>query len=123
MMASVDELQGSTAKINSHLDRLQSVEKDIVALKSSVPAKEDVGKVRAEMKKVYVSVRGRGVELELELGSVDSKGRRSRAGAGRRSREELREEAGRGQKRRGGHDGDNARRRSCQSDERRRTWR
>jgi hypothetical protein len=54
-MASVDELQGSTAKITSHLDRLQTVEKDLAALKAAVPQKEDVGKVRSEMKKVYVS--------------------------------------------------------------------
>jgi hypothetical protein len=39
------------------LQRLQSVEKDLEALKSSTAAKEDVGKVRAEMKKVYVSFR------------------------------------------------------------------
>lgn len=55
LMASVDELQGSTAKITTHLDRLQSVEKDLAALKASTSQKEDVGKVRSEMKKVYVS--------------------------------------------------------------------
>ncbi|KLT38653.1 hypothetical protein CC85DRAFT_280774 [Cutaneotrichosporon oleaginosum] len=60
LMASVDELQGSTAKITSHLDRLQTVEKDLAALKAAVPQKEDVGKVRGEMKKVYD-----GLHLEL----------------------------------------------------------
>lgn len=60
-MASVDELQGSTAKITTHLDRLQSVEKDIAALKASTSQKEDVGKVRSEMKKVYVSERREGL--------------------------------------------------------------
>jgi hypothetical protein len=42
-------------QITTHLTRLQSVEKDLVALKASAPVKEDVTKVRAEMKKVYVS--------------------------------------------------------------------
>ncbi|BEI79933.1 hypothetical protein CcaverHIS002_0104620 [Cutaneotrichosporon cavernicola] len=60
LMASVSELQGSTAKITSHLDRLQTVEKDLAALKASVPQKEDVTKVRGEMKKVYD-----GLHLEL----------------------------------------------------------
>ncbi|GMK58457.1 hypothetical protein CspeluHIS016_0504890 [Cutaneotrichosporon spelunceum] len=60
LMASVDELQGSTAKITSHLDRLQSVEKDLAALKAAVPQKDDVAKVRGEMKKLYD-----GLHLEL----------------------------------------------------------
>jgi hypothetical protein len=34
---------------------LETVEKDLAALKSSSAVKDDVGKVRAEMKKVYVS--------------------------------------------------------------------
>jgi hypothetical protein len=77
LVASVEELQQSTGKvgisplcpdilsmwttadliqITSHLERLQTVEKDLAALKNSGAGKEDVGKVRAEMKKVYVSL-------------------------------------------------------------------
>jgi hypothetical protein len=44
-------------QITSHLDRLQSVERGIAALKSSGAAKEELSKVRGEMKKVYVSRR------------------------------------------------------------------
>lgn len=55
LIASVDQLQGSTARITNHLDRLQTVEKDLVALRTAAAGKDDVGKVRAEVKKDYVS--------------------------------------------------------------------
>lgn len=42
-------------QITSHLDRLQKVEKELAALKTASAQKDDVGKVRGEMKKVYVS--------------------------------------------------------------------
>ncbi|OCF74409.1 hypothetical protein I204_04783 [Kwoniella mangroviensis CBS 8886] len=60
LLASVEELQQGTGKISSHLDRLQTVEKDLAALKSSGAIKDDVTKVRGEMKKVYD-----GLHLEL----------------------------------------------------------
>jgi len=60
LLASVDELQRGTGQITSHLDRLQTVEKDLGAVKSSVAGREDVTKVRNEMKKVYD-----GLHLEL----------------------------------------------------------
>lgn len=43
------------SQITSHLDRLQKVEKELAALKTASAQKDDVGKVRGEMKKVYVS--------------------------------------------------------------------
>jgi uncharacterized protein YgbK (DUF1537 family) len=55
LLASVDELQNGTQRITSHLDRLQTVEKDMAALRAAAAVKEDTAKVRAEMKKVYVS--------------------------------------------------------------------
>lgn len=42
-------------QITSHLDRLQTVEKELATLKANNALKEDVTKVRGEMKKVYVS--------------------------------------------------------------------
>ncbi|WVW84295.1 hypothetical protein I302_106326 [Kwoniella bestiolae CBS 10118] len=60
LLASVEELQQGTGKISSHLDRLQVVEKEIAALKSAGAVKDDVTKVRGEMKKVYD-----GLHLEL----------------------------------------------------------
>jgi hypothetical protein len=43
------------AQITSHLERLQTVEKELAAIKSAAAPKDDVAKVRGEMKKVYVS--------------------------------------------------------------------
>ncbi|WVQ81835.1 hypothetical protein IAT38_003962 [Cryptococcus sp. DSM 104549] len=60
LTASIEELQQGTGKITSHLDRLQTVEKELAALKANSSAKEDVTKVRGEMKKVYD-----GLHLEL----------------------------------------------------------
>ena len=42
------------------MDRLQAVEKELAALKGASAQKDDVGKVRGEMKKVYD-----GLHLEL----------------------------------------------------------
>ncbi|WVR06732.1 hypothetical protein IAU60_003766 [Kwoniella sp. DSM 27419] len=60
LLASVEELQQGTGKITSHLERLQAVEKEIAALRSGGAIKDDVTKVRGEMKKVYD-----GLHLEL----------------------------------------------------------
>ncbi|KAK8864718.1 hypothetical protein IAR55_001972 [Kwoniella newhampshirensis] len=60
LLASVEELQQGTGKITSHLDRLQTVEKELAALKAGSAVKDDVTKVRGEMKKVYD-----GLHLEL----------------------------------------------------------
>ncbi|TXT10773.1 hypothetical protein VHUM_02278 [Vanrija humicola] len=60
LLASVDELSQGTERITSHLDRLQTVEKDLAALRAQSAASGDVAKVRAEMKKVYD-----GLHLEL----------------------------------------------------------
>jgi hypothetical protein len=46
-----------TPQITSHLERLQTVEKELAAIKSTAAPKDDVAKVRGEMKKVYVSAR------------------------------------------------------------------
>ena len=54
LVASVETLQSSMGRITSYLDRLGVVEKDLDGVRASVAAKEDVGKVRGEMKKVYV---------------------------------------------------------------------
>ncbi|KAK1923955.1 hypothetical protein DB88DRAFT_259196 [Papiliotrema laurentii] len=60
LLASVEELQQGTGKVTSHLDRLQAVEKELASLKAAAAQKDDVGKVRGEMKKVYD-----GLHLEL----------------------------------------------------------
>jgi len=53
LQASVEELQISTEKVSQHVRRIEAVEKDLKALSDSSAAKEDVSKVRAEIKRLY----------------------------------------------------------------------
>ncbi|EPQ26111.1 uncharacterized protein PFL1_06319 [Pseudozyma flocculosa PF-1] len=52
MLASVEELQGSTEKITSHLARLNKLEADIKALSNSSVTRADADKSRVEIKKI-----------------------------------------------------------------------
>ncbi|KAJ3524611.1 hypothetical protein NMY22_g10923 [Coprinellus aureogranulatus] len=53
LQASVDELKISTEKVSSHVRRIEAVEKDLQALTQSSASKEEISKVRAEVKKLY----------------------------------------------------------------------
>ncbi|KAJ7794156.1 hypothetical protein B0H14DRAFT_2923943 [Mycena olivaceomarginata] len=53
LQASVEELQLSTEKISSHVRRIEAVEKDLKALGSTSASKDDLSKLRAEVKKIY----------------------------------------------------------------------
>ncbi|PSR70543.1 hypothetical protein PHLCEN_2v13582 [Hermanssonia centrifuga] len=53
LQASVEELQLSTAKVSAHIRRIEEVEKDLKALRESSSSKDDISRVRAEMKKLY----------------------------------------------------------------------
>ncbi|KAF9519657.1 hypothetical protein BS47DRAFT_1076996 [Hydnum rufescens UP504] len=53
MQASVEELQASTQKVSAHVRRIEAVEKDLKALAESTAGKDDITKLRAEMKKLY----------------------------------------------------------------------
>ncbi|KAH9889810.1 hypothetical protein C8Q73DRAFT_705571 [Cubamyces lactineus] len=53
LQASVEELQTSTQKVSAHVRRIEAVEKDLKALSESSATKEDIARVRAEMKKLY----------------------------------------------------------------------
>jgi len=53
LQASVDELQMSTRKVSEHVRRIEAVEKDLKALTEKSASREDVSKVRSEMKKLY----------------------------------------------------------------------
>jgi len=52
LQASVEELQVSTRKVSSHVRRIEEVEKDLKALADSTAGKEDLQRVRGEMKKL-----------------------------------------------------------------------
>ncbi|KII86966.1 hypothetical protein PLICRDRAFT_114062 [Plicaturopsis crispa FD-325 SS-3] len=53
LQASVQELQLSTEKVSAHVRRIEAVEKDLKALSETTAGKEDVSRLRAEMKKIY----------------------------------------------------------------------
>ncbi|KAJ7212168.1 hypothetical protein GGX14DRAFT_447785, partial [Mycena pura] len=53
LQASVDELKRSTAEISAHVRRIEAVEKDQKALSDTTASKDDVSKVRAEVKQLY----------------------------------------------------------------------
>ncbi|KAJ9116816.1 hypothetical protein QFC24_006621 [Naganishia onofrii] len=53
LQGSVEDLQESTSKMSNHLQRIEAVEKELKRLSSTSAVKEDVTKLRAEMKQVY----------------------------------------------------------------------
>ncbi|KAJ3485533.1 hypothetical protein NLI96_g4903 [Meripilus lineatus] len=53
LQASVLELQESTQKVSAHIRRIEAVEKDLKALRDASATKEDISRVRGEMKKLY----------------------------------------------------------------------
>ncbi|KAJ6508879.1 hypothetical protein C8R45DRAFT_969144 [Mycena sanguinolenta] len=53
LQASVEELKLSTEKISSHVRRIEAVEKDLKALGDASASKDDLSRLRAEVKKIY----------------------------------------------------------------------
>ncbi|KAF8208879.1 hypothetical protein K438DRAFT_1813053 [Mycena galopus ATCC 62051] len=53
LQASVEELKLSTEKISSHVRRIEAVEKDLKALGGTSASKDDLSRLRAEVKKIY----------------------------------------------------------------------
>ncbi|KAF9554718.1 hypothetical protein CPC08DRAFT_712682 [Agrocybe pediades] len=53
LQASVEELKLSTEKVSAHVRRIEAVEKDLKALNDASATKEDISRVRTEVKKLY----------------------------------------------------------------------
>ncbi|KAI0004620.1 hypothetical protein BJV74DRAFT_875804 [Russula compacta] len=53
LQASVEELQKSTEKVSAHVRRIEAVEKDLKALSNSSASKDELSRLRAEVKKIY----------------------------------------------------------------------
>ncbi|KAI5123461.1 hypothetical protein M0805_008831 [Coniferiporia weirii] len=53
LQASVLELQTSTEKVTAHVRRIEAVEKDLKALSNTSASKDDLSRLRAEVKKIY----------------------------------------------------------------------
>ncbi|KIJ11132.1 hypothetical protein PAXINDRAFT_171922 [Paxillus involutus ATCC 200175] len=53
LQASVEELHASTEKVSAHVRRIEAVEKDLKALAQTSASKDELSRVRAEVKKLY----------------------------------------------------------------------
>ncbi|KAF8526143.1 hypothetical protein JB92DRAFT_2700902 [Gautieria morchelliformis] len=53
LQTSVEELQVNIQKVSAHIRRIEAVEKELKALTESAAGKDDVSRVRTEMKKLY----------------------------------------------------------------------
>ncbi|KAF8650115.1 hypothetical protein AX16_005353 [Volvariella volvacea WC 439] len=53
LQASVEELKSSTEKVSAHVRRIEAVEQDLKALSQASASKEDISRVRGEVKKLY----------------------------------------------------------------------
>ncbi|KAF8635934.1 hypothetical protein AX15_000105 [Amanita polypyramis BW_CC] len=53
LQASVDELKLSTERVSEHVRRIEAVEKDLKALRETATSKDDLSRLRAEVKKLY----------------------------------------------------------------------
>ncbi|PIL22399.1 hypothetical protein GSI_15087 [Ganoderma sinense ZZ0214-1] len=68
LQSSVEELQTSTQKVSAHVRRIEAVEKELKALSESSASKEDISRVRAEVKKLYD-----GLHVEQDLHALSKK--------------------------------------------------
>jgi hypothetical protein len=53
LQASVEELQLTTEKVSAHVRRIEAVERNLKALADTSASKDDISKVRSEVKKLY----------------------------------------------------------------------
>ncbi|PPQ68330.1 hypothetical protein CVT24_004811 [Panaeolus cyanescens] len=53
LQASVEELKLSTEKVSAHVRRIEAVEKDLKALSEGSASKDDISRIRGEVKKLY----------------------------------------------------------------------
>ncbi|KAF8631787.1 hypothetical protein AX17_005002 [Amanita inopinata Kibby_2008] len=53
LQASIDELKLNTEKVSEHVRRIEAVEKDLKVLRETTVPKEDLSRLRSEVKKLY----------------------------------------------------------------------
>ncbi|KAJ9101875.1 hypothetical protein QFC21_003215 [Naganishia friedmannii] len=71
LQGSVEDLQESTSKMSNHLQRIDAVEKELKRLSSTSAVKEDVTKLRAEMKQVYDGLHVEVLDLRAHVWGVE----------------------------------------------------
>ncbi|KAF7299080.1 hypothetical protein MIND_00856300 [Mycena indigotica] len=67
LQASVDELKQSTEQISTHIRRIEAVEKDQKALADKTARKEDLSKLRSEVKQLYDGLHGEFVDMRSHV--------------------------------------------------------
>ncbi|KIS69768.1 uncharacterized protein UMAG_02290 [Mycosarcoma maydis] len=67
MLASVEELQGSTEKITGHLQRLNKLEADLKSLTSQTASKAEYEKNRLEMKKIVDGIHDEVLDVKKQV--------------------------------------------------------
>ncbi|KAJ9116870.1 hypothetical protein QFC22_004527 [Naganishia vaughanmartiniae] len=71
LQGSVEDLQESTSKMSNHLQRIEAVEKELKRLSSTSAVKEDVTKLRGEMKQVYDGLHVEVLDLRAHVWGVE----------------------------------------------------
>jgi len=67
LQTSVDELKLSTERVSEHVRRIEAVEKDLKALRDSSVPKEDLSRLRTEVKKLYDGLHVEILDLRAHL--------------------------------------------------------
>ncbi|KAJ3814662.1 hypothetical protein EV368DRAFT_32085 [Lentinula lateritia] len=70
LQASVEELKLSTEQVTTQVRRIQAVEKDLKALSDASASKEDISRVRAEMKKLYDGLNVEFLDLKAHVWGI-----------------------------------------------------
>ncbi|KDR82748.1 hypothetical protein GALMADRAFT_58361 [Galerina marginata CBS 339.88] len=70
LQASVEELKLSTEKVSAHVRRIEAVEKDLKALSDASATKDDVSRVRIEVKKLYDGLHAEFLDLRAHVWGI-----------------------------------------------------
>ncbi|KAM6494218.1 hypothetical protein JOM56_010579 [Amanita muscaria] len=70
LQTSVEELRLSTEKVSQHVRRIEAVEKDLRALRDTTVSKEDLIRIRTEMKKLYEGLHVEFLDLRAHVWGI-----------------------------------------------------
>jgi len=70
LQASVDELKLSTERVTQHVRRIEAVEKDLRALRDTTVPKDDLARLRTEVKKLYDGLHVEFLDLKAHIWGI-----------------------------------------------------
>ncbi|KAF8917095.1 hypothetical protein CPB85DRAFT_1287671 [Mucidula mucida] len=70
LQVSVEKLQQSTELVTAHVRRIEAVEKDLKALGNASASKDDISRVRAELKKLYEGLHVEFLDLRTHVWGI-----------------------------------------------------